>query len=80
MASVDGEKRLRLRWEERDGPPVTPPARRGFGSRLIERQISAELGGRALIEYAPEGVVCTLEVPLPPETETENGRSLMVGE
>jgi len=29
--------RLILRWQEKDGPPVTPPTRKGFGSRVIER-------------------------------------------
>lgn len=49
-----------LRWEEREGPPVAPPQRRGFGSRLIERNLSAELGGKAAIEFAPTGVICTI--------------------
>jgi two-component sensor histidine kinase len=26
---------LKLRWKERDGPPVAPPIRHGFGTRLI---------------------------------------------
>lgn len=56
--------RLSLRWEERDGPAVSPPARRGFGTRMIERGLASELGGEVQILYEPEGVVCTLEVPL----------------
>ena len=24
---------MRLRWQESGGPPVTPPGRKGFGSR-----------------------------------------------
>ena len=28
--------RLHLEWQEMDGPPVLPPRRRGYGSRLIE--------------------------------------------
>jgi two-component sensor histidine kinase len=58
------EPRLRLRWAERGGPPVRPPARQGFGSRLIRRSHSAEMGGTATIDYAPDGVVCVLEVPI----------------
>jgi len=27
---------LRLNWREQGGPPVSPPLRKGFGSRLIE--------------------------------------------
>jgi PAS domain S-box-containing protein len=53
--------RLLLRWEESGGPPVAPPQRRGFGSRLIERSLAQDLDGAARIEFAPGGVVCTLE-------------------
>jgi len=58
--------RLRLRWEEKGGPPVTPPKRRGFGSRLIERSLAQDLEGDAKIEFAPTGVVCTVDAPLLP--------------
>jgi PAS domain S-box-containing protein len=57
--------RLNLVWQERGGPPVSPPARRGFGTRMIERGLAAELAGTAKIEFRPEGLVCTLEAPLP---------------
>ncbi|MBI1689654.1 sensor histidine kinase [Methylorubrum sp. DB1722] len=52
---------FRLEWSEHDGPPVTPPARKGFGSRLIERGLG---GGRVEMTYPPEGATCTLMVPL----------------
>ncbi|HEY8571564.1 PAS domain-containing sensor histidine kinase [Phenylobacterium sp.] len=52
---------LRLVWREVGGPPVAPPTRRGFGARLIERGLARELNGGAAIEYAPTGVVCTIE-------------------
>jgi two-component sensor histidine kinase len=55
---------LRLRWEERGGPPVEPPVRRGFGSKLIERSLAHELQGTVRIEFVRTGVVCTLEAPL----------------
>ncbi|HEX2555848.1 MAG TPA: PAS domain S-box protein [Microvirga sp.] len=60
---ADGD-RLDLRWEERGGPPVRPPTRRGFGSRLLEQGIARELGGDVVIAYDPGGVVCTIVVPL----------------
>ncbi|MEL6064383.1 MULTISPECIES: HWE histidine kinase domain-containing protein [unclassified Methylobacterium] len=60
----DGREQLDLAWEERNGPPVTPPTRKGFGSRLIERQLPMEFDGSAAITYAPGGVVCRLEIPL----------------
>jgi two-component sensor histidine kinase len=60
--TTDG--RFRLRWEEKDGPAVSPPAHRGFGSRMIERGLSAELQGEVRIDWRPEGVVCTIDAPL----------------
>jgi two-component sensor histidine kinase len=56
--------RFRLRWQEKDGPPVTKPTRTGFGSRMIERGLSAELQGDVVIDYRSSGVVCTIDAPL----------------
>jgi two-component sensor histidine kinase len=60
---LDGD-RFHLRWEEQGGPPVTPPARKGFGSVLIEQVVPAELRGEAQIAYAPTGVVYRIDAPL----------------
>lgn len=57
--------RLLLRWEETGGPPVTPPQRRGFGTRMIERGLARELRGKVLLQFPPAGVVCTIDVPAP---------------
>ena len=43
--------RLILRWQEKDGPPVTPPSRKGFGSRVIERGLAHELEGTVHLDY-----------------------------
>lgn len=56
--------RLVLTWTESGGPPVSPPTRRGFGSRLIERGLAAELSGEARIDFQPNGVVCRIEAGL----------------
>ncbi len=57
-------RRLTLSWIERGGPPVTAPSRRGFGSRLIERTASHELGGQATSRFAPDGLELDLELML----------------
>jgi two-component sensor histidine kinase len=54
-----------MRWEESGGPPVAPPIRKGFGSRLIERALARELDGTVTLSYEPGGVVCAIDVPLP---------------
>ncbi|MEO7051553.1 MAG: HWE histidine kinase domain-containing protein [Rhodanobacter sp.] len=60
VASVD---RLRLFWEELDGPPITrQPTRKGMGSRLLET-LAATLGGAVDLQYAPTGVSCVIDVP-----------------
>jgi PAS domain S-box-containing protein len=58
------DRRLMLRWEETGGPPVQPPTRRGFGTRLIERSLATELGGRLTLEFNPEGLRCVVDVPI----------------
>jgi two-component sensor histidine kinase len=58
------EARVYVGWRESGGPAVTPPARKGFGSRMIEQSMAAQLDGKATLNFAPEGVVCQLEFPL----------------
>jgi two-component sensor histidine kinase len=60
-----GEQRLHMVWSETGGPPATPPSRKGFGNRLIERGLAAELGGSVQLAYPASGVVCTIDTPLP---------------
>ena len=61
-------KRLLLNWTEKGGPQVTPPAHRGFGSRVIERGLTHELEGTVHLDYRPDGLVCTMDIPLPKGT------------
>jgi two-component sensor histidine kinase len=63
---------LLLKWEEKDGPPVAPPSRRGFGTRLVERSLAqGHLGGEAKINFAASGVVCTIDAPLKDDQEEQ---------
>jgi two-component sensor histidine kinase/CheY-like chemotaxis protein len=55
---------LYLEWLEADGPTVSPPRRKGFGSRLIEHGLAQELGGNATIEYRSTGVWCQITARL----------------
>ena len=65
-ARVDdaGMPSLRVVWEERGGPPATPPTDDGFGSRLILRAAEYDLAGRATLDWAADGLTCTLAFPL----------------
>jgi two-component sensor histidine kinase len=57
--------RLTLHWEERGGPRVSTPSRKGFGSRLIAASLKSDLGGEARFDYRPTGLVCVLTLSLP---------------
>jgi two-component sensor histidine kinase len=55
---------LQLHWEEVGGPIVSPPVRKGFGSRLLERGLAGELNAEVRLAFPSGGVVCDIEVPL----------------
>ena len=53
-----------FRWEERDGPPVMPPTRKGFGSNMIEKVLAYEVSAKVQMDYAATGLVCVATAPL----------------
>ena len=54
---------LSIDWLETGGPEVVAPARRGFGSTIIERSVPYDLGGSAVVEYLPTGLHARFEIP-----------------
>jgi two-component sensor histidine kinase len=66
MVALDWQQsdggRLTLAWQERGGPPVTPPTRRGFGSKLLQMGL-AGTGGSA-VHYAADGVRAVMHADL----------------
>lgn len=68
---------LRIRWVETGGPPVSPPSAQGYGTQLIESAIEYSLGGSVEQNFAPEGLVADLIVPLPaalPESDLDDAK------
>jgi two-component sensor histidine kinase len=59
-----GEDVAELHWRESDGPTVSEPGRRGFGMDLIEKVVAHELRSKVDLQFRPEGVECTLQVPV----------------
>jgi PAS domain S-box-containing protein len=55
---------LNIVWAERDGPKVTQPGRRGFGSRLLERGVAGELDGEVALDFERDGLQCRMRLPL----------------
>ena len=63
IETIEDEERLIFRWEEIGGPPVRPPSRIGFGSRLIERSLVHSFGGSARLQFPESGVLLTMQAP-----------------
>ena len=63
--SRKGGANVELVWTERGGPPLQPPSRKGFGTRMIEASAS-QINGTVHIDYAPEGLRVRFEFS-PPE-------------
>ncbi len=61
---ISSPGRLHLEWQEMDGPPVLPPRRRGFGSRLIEEALAGDLDAKVRLHFLSQGVRCSMEMPL----------------
>ncbi len=64
VAEVNGERSLRFSWEERGGPTVPPPSKRGFGSEIVEKYAAKELSGTLSIQFEPDGVRVSLHAPV----------------
>jgi PAS domain S-box-containing protein len=60
--SADG-KVLELQWREQRGPRVKARRKTGFGSLVIERNLSRALDAEVMLEFDPEGVRCQVIVP-----------------
>jgi len=54
---------LVLEWREVDGPRVDAPGKSSYGTSTIHDLIPYEFGGMVDLVFAPEGVMCRLELP-----------------
>jgi two-component sensor histidine kinase len=59
----DLKQRLLLVWTESGGPPVEPPTRRSFGTRMM-KSLGQQLNGQVKLTYEPSGFVYSLDVPV----------------
>jgi PAS domain S-box-containing protein len=71
IGNTPNGSRLTLRWRENNGPPVTPPSHKGFGSHVIEHGLAHELQASVHLDYRPGGLVCTMNIPVPSVTQDE---------
>jgi PAS domain S-box-containing protein len=78
--SIDGkaeEAGLKFQWQERDGPPVVVPARKGFGSMLLEKLASQDFGAQPKITFAPHGLSYSIDASLPTMTAGNQRTNLL---
>jgi PAS domain S-box-containing protein len=54
---------LAMSWTERDGPPVSVPKQRGFGTVVMETMAERSVNGTVDIDYAPSGLTWHLTCP-----------------
>jgi two-component system, chemotaxis family, CheB/CheR fusion protein len=62
--TVNPGRRVTLLWQEREGPKITPPQHKGFGTRLIERACEYELDGQAELRFERKGLTCRIVFPI----------------
>jgi two-component sensor histidine kinase/DNA-binding response OmpR family regulator len=55
---------LRLHWVETGGPATRAPTAQGFGTKIITASVTSQLGGEAAFEWRPDGLNCTLSLPI----------------
>nr|WP_272876788.1 PAS domain-containing protein [Neoroseomonas terrae] len=65
--TIAEDEMLTLIWAEAGGPHVRPPSRRGFGTTLIERALTAELDAEVNRQFLASGLLCTIRLALTDE-------------
>jgi PAS domain S-box-containing protein len=71
----DGD-RFTISWRERDGPPVSAPARSGFGTTLLTTMARMTLSAEVELDYAPSGLSWHLSCPAEKALEAAPGQSV----
>lgn len=73
QSDVTGQELFAMSWIESGGPPVAKPARRGFGSTVIDGMLRMSLGCNAEVDFAPTGLVWRISCPAAGLIESDVG-------
>lgn len=57
ISGTSSDDEICLVWTERSGPAVAPPADQGYGSKLLTRIITGQLGGSLKTDWSEEGII-----------------------
>ncbi len=60
---ADGTEHFRMSWQERGGPALSEPSRKGFGRYVVEEAVARGVTGSATILWNPDGLLWTLDAP-----------------
>jgi PAS domain S-box-containing protein len=77
VVALGRAQRFRMNWSECGGPPVTEPARRGFGHKVTVQMVEHALDAEVMLEHLPRGIVWHLSAPA--ETVLDAARPLESG-
>lgn len=69
---------LCIEWRDRNGPAVSPPTRRGFGTTIIARSVPYDLGGEAKVRYEPGGFEADFLIPARHVSEQRSDARTMI--
>jgi two-component sensor histidine kinase len=73
---TDGDT-FTISWTERDGPPVSAPERRGFGSIVMKTMAERSLAGAVQLDYAPSGLIWCLTCPAANALESWDDKQIL---
>ena len=59
----NGKQVVEVEWRERGGPPVSPPSRQGFGTRLLKESLTRKFGGTVDLDFGRDGLQCHIRLP-----------------
>lgn len=51
-------------WLEQGGPSISPPARQGFGTKLVTAVVERQLNGTLVMDFAEHGLKARIELPI----------------
>jgi two-component sensor histidine kinase len=60
ISGTNTDSEVCIVWTERGGPTVEPPTDEGYGSKLLNRSVTGQLGGTMKTDWSEEGIIVTL--------------------
>jgi PAS domain S-box-containing protein len=63
LPAANAHSALEVEWREQAGPKVKPRRKQGFGSMVIERNLSRALDAEVALSFDPDGLRCRIVIP-----------------